>query len=369
MGRVAVLNPIKFLTIIILFGMIPLYSSIHSPKYKRLKPTGLVKIKKIGSLQKIDKKIEKSKNKILLVKKDIEKLEKKLNLNNENLLTLMSSKKDFYNKMSLLRSNHEEVKKKLGDDILAFRMKLSTVMVESLGEEEDAPQLLAKKILINQLNYQIKESKKKEKRAGNILTQIYALSSKVEKLKKNEMVILSLLKELENKKQKFANTYMQEIENNESLKFKYEKLKTKFILGVKNVQKGHEKYISPLDNYVNFEYQKKGLTFYFKDRGEVISPSNGSIVYSGNLSTFGNVVMIDHGNNTRSVILGNFKSKLKKGMKVRKGDLIGYTRLSKSRGKLYFEVRKKNKAQNTILLMDRKFLSKNNLNRKKKIKI
>jgi len=75
--------------------------------------------------------------------------------------------------------------------------------------------------------------------------------------------------------------------------------------------------------------------------------------------------MIEHGNQTRSIFLGQLKSKVKKGQSVAAGEILGYTlanRKSRELGKLYFEVRKKNIAQNTSLLMDDNFLAKNNLN-------
>ena len=71
-------------------------------------------------------------------------------------------------------------------------------------------------------------------------------------------------------------------------------------------------------------------------------------------------MMIDHGNQTRSVLLGHFLPKLKKGQAVRQGQILGYTRGRELVEKLYFEVRKKNLAQNTVVLMDKQFLTRNN---------
>ena len=69
-------------------------------------------------------------------------------------------------------------------------------------------------------------------------------------------------------------------------------------------------------------------------------------MYQGTLSNFGNVVMIDHGKETRSIILGKFIPKLSKGAVVKAGDVVGYTRDSRNQEeKLYFEVRKRIKCK------------------------
>lgn len=115
-----------------------------------------------------------------------------------------------------------------------------------------------------------------------------------------------------------------------------------------------------MDEYTGMEFDKKGVTFKYKGRKPVMSTASGKIIYQGTLSNFGNVIMIDHGKETRSIILGKFVPKISKGAIVRTGDILGYTRNSRNQEeKLYFEVRQKNKVQNTILLLNRKSLAKN----------
>ncbi len=83
----------------------------------------------------------------------------------------------------------------------------------------------------------------------------------------------------------------------------------------------------------------------------------GKVIHSGALSTYGNVLMIDHGKDTISVCLGDFKARVPKGKRVKSGDVIGYTlKPTRKDSKLYFEVRVKDKAQATIHLLDEKSL-------------
>ncbi|MCY4523380.1 MAG: peptidoglycan DD-metalloendopeptidase family protein, partial [Halobacteriovoraceae bacterium] len=85
-------------------------------------------------------------------------------------------------------------------------------------------------------------------------------------------------------------------------------------------------------------------------------------VYSGELASYGNIVMIDHGKGTRSVILGDFDPMVKKGMDVAKGDGLGKTKKIQKDGfgNIYFEVRKDDNIQNTILLMNKELLAEDN---------
>jgi len=62
--------------------------------------------------------------------------------------------------------------------------------------------------------------------------------------------------------------------------------------------------------------------------------------------------MIDHGKDIRSVILGDINLKVKKGDLLDANGLVGYTNVDLGLTKsLYYEIRKNNKAQNTMKLI------------------
>jgi len=126
---------------------------------------------------------------------------------------------------------------------------------------------------------------------------------------------------------------------------------------------GDGQFYSPIAIHQNIEYQKKGVTFTFLGKNEIRAPKSGKIVYTGALANYGNVIMIDHGKEMRSVLLGQFDYVAKNGDMVKDGELIGYTKARASNGigdgKIYYEVRKNNLAQNTYLLLDKKSLASN----------
>jgi murein DD-endopeptidase MepM/ murein hydrolase activator NlpD len=122
-------------------------------------------------------------------------------------------------------------------------------------------------------------------------------------------------------------------------------------------------YYPPLFGYNNLEYQKKGVTFNFVGKKEVRATKAGKIVYTGALASYGNVLMIDHGNDTRTVLLGQFDYAVKNGDTVKDSQVVGFTNPRSNsglgEGRIYFEVRKNNLAQNTYMLLDKKSLARN----------
>jgi septal ring factor EnvC (AmiA/AmiB activator) len=64
--------------------------------------------------------------------------------------------------------------------------------------------------------------------------------------------------------------------------------------------------------------------------------------------------MIDHGDETRSILLGNFKPLVNKGESVVVGQVVGESEVEINKdSKVYFEVRKKNVIQKTVNLIDK----------------
>ncbi len=112
--------------------------------------------------------------------------------------------------------------------------------------------------------------------------------------------------------------------------------------------------IPPLESFVNYKSGDKGVTFKYESRAPIKASAGGKVVYAGELASYGKVVMIDHGQEIRSVILGDIQIKASKGDQVKQGQILGYTLAEPGLKKsLYYEVRKKNVAQNTIALLEK----------------
>ena len=95
------------------------------------------------------------------------------------------------------------------------------------------------------------------------------------------------------------------------------------------------------------------MVYQFHQSAPFYSGDGGEIQYLGRLANYGNLIIINHGHNIRSVLLGDIDPQVQKGQRVKRGEVIGQT---KSQGKLYFEVRVKNSARNTLTWIDQKSL-------------
>ena len=115
----------------------------------------------------------------------------------------------------------------------------------------------------------------------------------------------------------------------------------------------------PVDDFLSVLPSTKGVTFKYQATQPIRAVGEGKVVFAGDLAAYGQVLLIDHGNDLRTVLLGRMNIKVKKNDSVSAGEVLAYTlNDSKEAQNLYFEVRKKNTAQNTILWLDQKGVSK-----------
>lgn len=84
----------------------------------------------------------------------------------------------------------------------------------------------------------------------------------------------------------------------------------------------------------------KGITVKTIKNGQVISPFNGKIVYAGHFRSYGNILIIDHGEDYHTLLAGVDKIFTEIGSYVLSGEPIGEMGQNSS-NKLYIEFRKK----------------------------
>ena len=106
---------------------------------------------------------------------------------------------------------------------------------------------------------------------------------------------------------------------------------------------------SPIDDYIELKKNKEAIVYKYKNAAAVNAPSAGKIVYTGELANYGNLIMIDHGNDVKSVILADMLIKVKKGDSVKKAQVLAYTVSDPGMVKsLHYEIRKKSKPVNAF---------------------
>jgi murein DD-endopeptidase MepM/ murein hydrolase activator NlpD len=317
--------------------------------------------------------------------REVSNVEINLGMQNKKYLRLASDRSKIEEGLSSARKNadfdNQNLKKSFGET----KMILMGVLLNKLEQNESPADLLSRKILVDNLQRRLLDLDGIMKTNKVIQDDVERLYQRLEDSMKTEKELLLLMGELEQRKKELhANILSSNIKKSDAQNH-FDDMKNKMAMDREFLQKSQlrEKlrpiqiteevmipsqvseganFFPPISLYQGIDYQKKGVTFNFQGKNEVRAPKAGKVVYTGSLASYGNVLMIDHGNDTRTVLLGQFDYNVKNGDPIQVSQIVGYTNPRTQNGlgdgKIYFEVRKKNLAQNTYLLLDKKILTR-----------
>ncbi|MBH47587.1 MAG: hypothetical protein CME71_05405 [Halobacteriovorax sp.] len=288
----------------------------------------------------------------------ITKLEKDLGKKHGEYLDTIKVRQNLEAKLSQAENSLKTGQNETNDRIEKLRTILKRLALQELDHNQNAAALAAKSLLSKQVNIQLKTLNAVAKNAQTREDELKELRARIDEYYVTESRLAELVQTMESKKKESADAYLLAMSKKSEAEEKLSALKlTKRV--TKQVQPDiAARFSSPVDDFLGLEYDKKGITYKFNGRRPVLAADTGTVAYAGRLSTYGNVVLIDHGDETRSVVLGQFLPKMTKGQTVNRGDVIGYTDNTVAQGKVYFEVRKGDKVLDTIALMDKDFLKK-----------
>lgn len=315
----------------------------------------------VRSVKKLEDKIANQSNQINKLAAQIQDVDSKLSVNNETYVSRMKIlegleqeveglKNDLNNSASYISKEYNDTKK-------AFNLYLLEA-----GDTSSDDVLLSRKIYMDLLKKKMGELKNAQGNSTKLLSLIQSYEQDISEKKREEEEIYKIIVDLEGNKKEMSQKYVSLMEHKNLNQAQLDKLiakrkaKRKIYKKRKVSKTKIRKQLStlfklnlPLDNFINVNKSKEGITFKFSETSPIKAPRAGKIVYAGQLSNYGNVLIIDHGHDVRSVLLGDIVAKVKKGDDVQNSQIIGYTVADLGNVKaLYFEVRKKNIVQNTV---------------------
>ena len=304
---------------------------------------------------KISRQLEQYAKNISTLKKEIQSLEKQLGDTNKRYLTVLQRRKAIDQLMAQQKKRLQENLTNIKNQRTKTKKFLRLLVVHSIKKSgENLGEMLSGKVLQTSLRTELANLAKSQKINKKLSQEVALLNQKYREYLDIEEGILNLLEDWRGHKREKTSTYRSQVNKMKSIQKEHIFPKRPS----KKISTGRL-FRNPIDRYYRLKYGKKGVTYYVRKYQKIKNASPGKIVYSDKLSTFGNVLMVDHGNELRSIFLGQFVPTLKKGTPIGRGDVLGYAKANKGReAKIYFEVRKKNKAQNTIHFLDREALSK-----------
>ena len=315
----------------------------------------------LSSPSKLHKQISLEKKNLKKITHQISLFEKKLERTNQEYLKINDRKNGLEKELYGLKKRVYDSLATLSEDKKKIKTILTTYVVNMMGIEQEASDLLTQKILITGLRNEMKEYDLQIAKTEAVRLSLSAVEKSLKKYSSEQGVLLDVISTLEGQKKKSAKYYLDSKTKYEKYLAQWQKVKVKKTRTSKTgaLRSTLGTFRPPIDKHTKLDFKKKGVTFFFDQKSlPVVAARSGKVIHKGSLAPYGNVIMIDHGKETISVCFGDFGPKVKKGMKVKVGQVIGYTsRKNQREGKLYFEVRKKDKAQPTIHLLDDKALA------------
>jgi murein DD-endopeptidase MepM/ murein hydrolase activator NlpD len=311
---------------------------------------------------------------VLEFKQRLTTLEGQLGRDNSDLLSLLKVGEDLEREIAFLSERVVITHKQIGQQREQAVKEYNQLMIYLVDRNQDASTLVLTRAMSKRLEQKISQLGKAEVAERQVATQLELLTTALQSnLLKREQVG-NRLGNLEQEKNRTAQSYLSAVKRRVELNDKLADLersgqKKRRKKSIKKAAvKISAKLSAPLGQFISKQHKSKGITYRYKGVRPVMATGDGEVVYLGELSTYGNLLIINHGNKTRSILLGEFTPKVKKGRKIKRGELIGYTsRLASTvgdEGQLYFEVRQGEIIQNTALLLDRRDRTKNNLSNK-----
>jgi septal ring factor EnvC (AmiA/AmiB activator) len=242
---------------------------------------------------------------------------------------------------------------------------LQSYLLESESENTEPWQRKVHLELLKKAQHKLKT---RELELSSFQVKVSEFDEKLTALRTNEEELGQMIKELEARKKVAMEKYLAKVEVKKKVESKYQgqklhkriaKIKKQMSTAPVVAVKPDRFFNNPVEDFQSYTASQKGVTFKYQAAQPVKAVGGGKVVYAGDLASYGQVVLIDHGKDLRTVLLGKMNIRVKKNDSVQKGDILAYTMNdSKEAQNLYFEVRKKNTAQNTILWLDQKGVSK-----------
>lgn len=288
-------------------------------------------------------------NELKSLEKDIDKLEATLGKKNQKYIELVEKRKFLEMKSREIKLEVLERAQSLKGEISRIKKLLAKNLVQSLNKNEESADMLARIVLRKHLEKKLKKYQQNLGAIEQLQEKSKFLEEKINEYYGIETSLLALIEELEQRKIEELSDYREKRLQFKKLKklSRSRRKKTSKKVATLNVRS----FGIPLEKYVSVKKRRKGVDITFKGRQPLKASKDGKVSYLGNLSTFGNVLMLDHGNETRSVIFGHFKSHVKKGEPVKAGQIIGQTKSNGTKlNSINFGIWYKNKAQNTSKL-------------------
>ena len=283
-------------------------------------------------------------------------IEEKLGNKNEKYIKVLGKKSEVEGPLFEVQAGLSVLEEKLKQSHGIVQSLMEKNLVNSFQENRELENLITQEVLMGKFKEEFKKLDREIDMAQTLQRKLKGLKVLFDSYKIEEEKISDSLDDLERKKRGLNKSYVGQLKKRDNLQIKYMTLQKELIKesGIKM------KFRSPLGKYESFHFENKGITYKFSEGSKLFAARGGRVVHAGRLASYGNIVMMDHGSDIRSIILGDFDFHVENGAVLKKGEVLGKTKkvAHDVKGTLYFEVRKNDDIQNTTLLMNENFVTR-----------
>ena len=311
---------------------------------------------KEGSYGKLQLHLKQQKEKVSNLRKQVIEIEESLSLENKKYIKGVKGSEELQRGLTDVNNQLEIIAKKMVIERNKIKTILKSYVLRSIDDRASSDDLYMDQVMLKGFLTKKKLYKKLKQDFFSLKSQANILKKRIDEYQENEKAILSLILDLEESKHQMTKNFIDNRSTLLKLKNDLAKGKSLKMMDAQGKEKSGLKMRSPLYSFRSLRKDKdrRGVVYEFSSQTPFYAGAQGQIQYLGRLANYGNLVIINHGYDIRSVLLGDIYPKVKKGQKVARGEIIGYTRVNASnRGELYFEVRVKNVAHNTLSWLER----------------
>lgn len=311
---------------------------------------------KIPNAKKLKNRLANESAAVSKIAAQIKDLENKLAESNNNYLESLSKIETLDEKVQNLKDSLRSNALEISTEYKKSQKALNLYLLEAI-DEDNAEALHHKEIYLELLGKKLKSLKAAESKSHSLLETINLYEQQLTETRATEEEIYQVIVELENKKKVMSQTYVSKLENKNRIESTLDKIKAKITakkkVGISTIGTSKNDFlipmVTPLDDYLELVQNKEAIILKYKDTLQLKAPAPGKVIYTGELANYGKLIMIDHGNDIKSVLLGDLKIKISKGAPVEQGQLLGYTVSDPGVIKsLHYEIRKKSKPVNAL---------------------
>ncbi|MCB9091894.1 MAG: peptidoglycan DD-metalloendopeptidase family protein [Halobacteriovoraceae bacterium] len=302
----------------------------------------------------IEDKINIYETEVIQLKASVKSLDSRLAVKNNAYLKQLELQNSIEKSLDELSAGLVQNRNKIHLKFKELKREYMTTLLFS--HENNVENSMTRKILLKKIKIDSLELSNLLQRNKNLNEKITEFQTQLKGITKEKEELYAILNDLEGKKSDISENYFNSVK--EKLTLESTLAKKKLEQFSKSLTPDSFSISPPIELITDIEETRKGIHFYFKENTPVLSVASGKIVYSDKLSTFGNVVMIEHNNDLRTVTLGNFTPKVSRGDWVEQGQVIGYANadeLTQDQRKIYVELRKGEKPLKTAKYMNANF--------------